>query len=163
MYLNQIWYQDVLYIPFNVYQIWRQSDYVFTFYGSFLQVCEKKKRKKTATFWRLIFQEKLVWFASDLVSVLPICRHLQVNLVLFSQETTELQTCIKSYFVLRVNIHSCCACTPHFFGLHKHTTVCLDHAWLCSVLVLPFIWFANSRHNLGISGWDANNKFLFSF
>ena len=33
-------------IPFNACQIWRQADYVFIFYGSILQVCEKKKNKR---------------------------------------------------------------------------------------------------------------------
>jgi len=51
LYLNQIWYQNVPYIPFNACQIWRKSDYAIAFWGSFLQVCEKKKKKNEENEW----------------------------------------------------------------------------------------------------------------
>ena len=128
MYLNKIWYKDASYIPFNVCQIWRKSNYAFAFYGSFLQVCKKKKikRRKWATFWRPIFQELLTRFTSDLVCVLSwYAGTCTANLVLFGQETTELWTCVKSYFVLHVNILTLCAHTL-FSWAARHTNVCLD-------------------------------------
>ena len=84
---------------------------------------ERKKRRKWATFWRLIFQDQLARFTSDLVSVLSwYAGTCTVNLVLFGQETMELQMCVKSYFLLRVNILTLCAHAPSA----RHTTMCLD-------------------------------------
>jgi len=40
--LNQMRYQDVPCIPFDVCQIWRQSDYMFAFYVK----CEKEEKPK---------------------------------------------------------------------------------------------------------------------
>ena len=83
LYLNQIWYQDAPYIPFNACQIWRKSKYAFAFYDSFLQVSKNKKKekgkkwRKWETLWRLIFQERLAQFTSDLVCVFLLkCWHL---------------------------------------------------------------------------------------
>ena len=94
------------------------------FMAVFLWKCEKNKRKKKrkwATFWRLIFQEWLAWFTSDLVCVFSqYASTCTANSVLFGQETMELQMRVKSYFVLCVNkLYSRCACTPCFLGAHN--------------------------------------------
>ena len=135
MYLNQIWYKDAHMSLFKLCQIWRQSDYMFAFYSSFLQVCkkkekkEKKKRRKWVTFcnWRLIFQERLTWFALNLVCILSqyagICT---VNLVLFGLETTELWTHVKSYFVLRVQIFTLCAYALFSWTTWHDTLYCVS-------------------------------------
>ena len=102
-------------------------------YGSFCKCAkrkkkrEKKKPKKMSNFlWRLIFQEQLVRFTSDLVYVLSrYAGTCTANLVLFGQETTELRMRIKSHFVLRINIIMLCAHVP-FSWAAQHTTVCLD-------------------------------------
>ena len=44
LYLNQIWYQDVPYIPCNACQIWRLSDYVFDFMTVFCK-CAKRSHE----------------------------------------------------------------------------------------------------------------------
>ena len=45
LHLNQIYYHDVPYIPFNVCQIWLQSNYALAFYGSFFYKSVKRKEK----------------------------------------------------------------------------------------------------------------------
>jgi len=78
----------------------------------------RKKRRKWATFWRLIFQEQLAQFTSDLVCVFSrYAGTCTAILLLFGQETTELRMCVKSYFVLRVNV--VCA-RPDFLGRTTH-------------------------------------------
>ena len=90
----------------------------------------KRKRRKWTAFWRLTFQEQLAQFTSNLVCVLfQYANTCTVNLVLFGQENTELHTCIKSYFVLHVNILTLCTHTP-FSWAARHTTVCLDDNYL---------------------------------
>jgi len=109
--------------PFNVCQ-WRKSNYVFAFYGSFLQVCEKKKRKKERTkkmsdFLKVYISGWLTRYTSNLACVYSgTCIE---NLVLFGQETMELWTHVKLYFFLCVNILTLCAHTP-FSWATRHTT-----------------------------------------
>jgi len=79
----------------------------------------KKKWRKWVTFWRLIVQEWLVQFTSDLVCILSrYASACTANLVSFGQETTELQTRVNHalFFML---ICSHCARMPRFLGPHK--------------------------------------------
>jgi len=86
----------------------------------------KRRKGKRATFWRLIFQEQLAQFTSDLTCVLSrYAGTCTVNLVLFGKETMELRTCVKPHFVFLVNILPLCAYAP-FSWAAWHTTMCLD-------------------------------------
>jgi len=98
----------------------------FCFMAVFASVWKKKKKKKTSDFSKAYISgiTGTICFRSGMCS-LPICWHLHRNLVLFGQETTELRTCVKSYFVPRGNIITLCTHAP-FSWATRHTTVCLD-------------------------------------
>ena len=122
-------FQGVPYISLNcVPNLKAKSNYAFKFYGSFASKGKwwNRDKKKKTTFWRLISQEWLVQFTSSLICSLPsyagICT---VNLVLFKQEITKLQTGVKSYIVFRVNIPMFCTHAP-FSWATQHTTMCFD-------------------------------------
>ena len=60
----------------------------------------------------------MILFRFGMCSLL-ICRHLHSEVgVLFEQEIMELQMCVKSYFVLCVNILMLCV-HARFLGLHN--------------------------------------------
>ena len=92
----------------------------------FCKCAKRRKRKKISNFWRLIFQGWLAWFTSNLVCVLSwYAGTCTVNLVLFGQETKELQAHVKSYSVLRAYIPTLCMHTTFYWAV-LHTTVRLD-------------------------------------
>jgi len=96
----------------------------------FLQVCKKKKRKKKLrSLWRFIRisgAPSAICFRTSILYVLSqYAGTCTTNLVVFGQDTMELQTCEKSYFVIRVNILTLCTHVP-FSWVTRHTTACLD-------------------------------------
>jgi len=118
----------------NLKAIWLCVCILWQFFASVQKEKEKiNKWRKWATFCRLIFQEWLARFTSGLACVLSqypgTCT---VNLVLFRQETTELQMHVESYFFLRVNILTLCTRTPHFLGPHDTLQ--------CILVVIFYYW-----------------------
>ena len=87
--------------------------------------CQYAKKKKKENFWRLIFQEWLVQFTSNLVRSFPwYASTCTVNSVLLGLDITELQMGIKAYFVYHVNILTFFV-DATFSWVALHTTVCL--------------------------------------
>ena len=93
----------------------------------------KKKQRKWATFWRLIFQEWLTQFTSGLVCVFSrYSSTCTANLVLFGQETTELWTHVKSYFELLFNNYTHVMCArPIVLG--RDIPAPAQQIWYCLV------------------------------
>jgi len=115
LHLNQIWYQDVPYIPC---QIWRQFDYTFACYGSFLQVCEKKKKTQKTKENERLFEG--LYFRNGWRDLLQIWYVFSPDMPAPAQQIwsclvkrqMRMQMRIKSYFVLHVNILTLCVYAP---------------------------------------------------
>ena len=137
-------------IPFNVCQIWRQSKYALTLYGSILQVC------KRSNFLKAYISEMggVIYFRSGMSS-LPVCQHLHRDLILFGLEIMEqrmhVRACIKLYFVLCVNIlfysinalqcqHWRSTTTYIVFcvGGSKRKVCCIDHKVVINCITVLF-------------------------
>ena len=105
---------------------------------------KEKKAKKMSDFLKAYISEMAgtIYFRSGRCSV-PICRACTANLVLFGQETTELRTRLKSYFVFRT--HVVCA-HPVFWGCTTHYRVS---------------WYLPCERILWIWKYEQNGKFQF--
>ena len=57
MYSNQTWYQDVSLYHLSVYQISRQLDNMFPFYGYFYTLMKRRKTKKLSQFLKVYISD----------------------------------------------------------------------------------------------------------
>ena len=92
-------------------------------------MCEKKKKtKKMSDFLKAYISGTAgaIYFTSGMCS-LPICWHLHSKFgLVWSRDHGATNLCIKTYFVLHVNILTLCTHAP-FSWAAQHTTVCLDY------------------------------------
>ena len=143
MYLGQILYQHVPCMPSHVCQTLRQLDYVLKFFARVQkeEKQEKKNQRNLASFYKLVSQEWLGWFSSNLVSSLPSYASISTtNWAYFRLKVMELWTgWTRTLFFMLV--FSNCLRMPRILG-PRNTLSC--------VLIRSARWTILIEHTVGV-------------